>query len=59
MIVNMSVVIEIVTSFAIITQKEAGDGPYLKKSCLNAFNHVAISILDNKSKRPQIKHSST
>ena len=31
MIVNTSVVIEFVKSFAIITRKEAGDGPYLKK----------------------------
>ena len=31
MIDNTSVVIEFVKSFAIITRKEAGDGPYLKK----------------------------
>ena len=32
MIVNMSVVIVFVKSFAIIIRKEAEDGPYLKKS---------------------------
>ena len=32
MIDNTSVVIEFVKSFAIITRKEAGDGPYLKKN---------------------------
>ena len=35
LIVNTSVVIEFVKSFAIITRKEAGDGPYLKKKSLS------------------------
>ena len=34
MIDNTSVVIEFVKSFAIITRKEAGDGPYFKKKDL-------------------------
>ena len=37
MIDNTSVVIEFVKSFAIITRKEAGDGPYLKKKKILAL----------------------
>ena len=52
MIVNTSVVIEFVKSFAIIIRKEAGDGPYLKKN-IQAENHLTklkVSVL--KSLRP-------
>ena len=44
MIVNMSVVIEIVKSFAIITQKEARDGPYLKKKCKECKVELTVGI---------------